>query len=39
MGTFMLFTNNILPEAICCCLCDVVDIVLHMCTHFHGHLY
>ena len=38
MGTFMLFTNNILPEAICC-LCDVVDIVLHMCTHFHGHLY
>ena len=34
---FMQFT----PEAICCFfkrLIGVVDIVLHMCTDFHGHL-
>ena len=42
MGIFMPFTN-LLPEAICCCLqtCNVYgtfgDIVLHMCTNFHGH--
>ena len=37
------YFTNLLPEAICCCLhlsClwNVGDIVLHMCTYFHGHL-
>ena len=44
MGIFMLFTNT-LPDAIFCYLetcnvyvCGVIDIVLHICTNFHGHL-
>ena len=41
MSVYMLFTNIILPEAICCCLetCNVYVVLLTiiMCTNFHGH--